>query len=155
MGPRSNEDVVNAYFRGIVANDEPAMRALRHRDWAVEYPQSGERIRGHANERAIADNYPGGLPEIDPGSIIGSEDRWVISPSFTYERVVGSGDTWFVHGTALYPNGSTWLVVTIVHLRDGLIHRETTWWAEPFEAPAWRAQWVERLEPQPSNVVTS
>ena len=46
-------------------------RALRDPDWILDYPQSGERIRGHANERAIADNYPGGLPEVDPGRIVG------------------------------------------------------------------------------------
>jgi len=155
MDDRAIRAALQRHWEASDASDFEVEHEIYQEDAVLDYPQSGERIRGHANERAIADNYPGGLPEIDPGSIIGSEDRWVISPSFTYERVVGSGDTWFVHGTALYPNGSTWLVVTIVHLRDGLIHRETTWWAEPFEAPAWRAQWVERLEPQPGNAVTS
>jgi hypothetical protein len=30
--------------------------------------------------------------------------------------------------------------------RDGKIWRDTRYYAEPFEAPAWRAQWVERME---------
>jgi SnoaL-like domain len=150
MGQPSNEDVVNAYLRAYTANDESAMRALRHTDWMVEYPQSGERIRGHANERAIAAHYPGGLPEIDPQAVIGSEDHWVVSPSFTYERIVGSGDSWFVRGRALYPDRSTWYVASILHLRDGLIHHEITYWAEPFEPPAWRAQWVEPAGPPPA-----
>jgi hypothetical protein len=150
MVQRSNEEVVNAYFRAMIDNDEPTMGALRDPKWTCDYPQSGERIRGHANERAIADNYPGGLPDIAPQSILGSEDRWVVSPSFTYERIVGSGDTWFAYGQVRYPNGSTWYVATIVHLRDGLIHREITFWAEPFESPAWRAQWVEPIAPPPA-----
>ncbi len=29
-----------------------------------EMPQSGERIRGEQNNRAIYDNYPSGLPDI-------------------------------------------------------------------------------------------
>ncbi len=32
-------------------------------------------------------------------------------------------------------------------LRDGRIVREVTYWAEPFESPAWRAAWVEAIEP--------
>ena len=74
MGQRSNEEIVNAYLRAYIEDDEPAMHALRHPDWMVDYPQSGERIRGHANERAIAANYPGGLPGIATDQVIGNED---------------------------------------------------------------------------------
>jgi hypothetical protein len=146
MPQRSNEESVNAYLRALMDDDAQAMGALRHPDWVVDYPQSGERIRGHANERAIADNYPGGLPELAPDQVVGSEDRWVVSPSFTYERIVGSGDVWFIHGKARYPDGSTWYTASIYRLRDGLILHETTYWGEPFEPPAWRAQWVEAIE---------
>jgi hypothetical protein len=123
------------------------MARLRDPDFIVDYPQSGERIRGHANERAIADNYPGGLPEVDPGRIVGSEDRWVVTPSFTFERVAGSGDTWWGEGRAHYPDGSTWHVATMYRLREGRVFHEVTYWAEPFEAPAWRAEWVEAIKP--------
>jgi hypothetical protein len=145
MGPRSNEEIVNAYLRAYTVDDSAALGALRHPDWMVDYPQSGERIRGHANDRAVAANYPGGLPGLATDQVIGSEDRWVVSPSFTYERIVGSGDSWFVRGKALYPDGSTWYVASVYHLVDGLIHHEITYWAEPFESPAWRAEWVERI----------
>lgn len=66
MADRTNEEVVRAYLDAIVANDADALGALRDPDWLLDYPQSGERIRGHANERAIADNYPGGLPKVEP-----------------------------------------------------------------------------------------
>lgn len=147
MTQRSNEEVANAYLRSYVENDGQAMGALRHPGWILEYPQSGELIRGHANDRAIADNYPGGVPTIAPGEVVGSEDRWVVSPSFTFERIAGSGDVWFVHGKAIYPDGSIWYVAIIMRLRDGLIFHETTYWALPFESPAWRAEWVERIRP--------
>jgi ketosteroid isomerase-like protein len=146
MPEPTNEDVVRAYTQAIIDNDADAMARLRAPDFTVDYPQSGERIRGHANERAIADHYPGGLPEVDPGRIVGSEDRWVVTPSFTYERVAGSGDTWWAEGRARYPDGSTWHVATMYRLREGRVLREVTYWAEPFEAPAWRAQWVEAIE---------
>jgi len=147
MPQRSNEEVVNAYLQALIANDAQALGALRHPDWVLEYPQSGERIRGHANDRAIADHYPGGVPELDPEAPIGSEDRWVVSPSFTYERIAGSGDVWFANGRALYADGSIWFVANIYRLRDGLIVHETTFWAAAFDPPAWRAQWVELMEP--------
>lgn len=145
MGERSNEEVVHAYVRAIVENDAAAMARLRDPDWTVEYPQSGELIRGHANERVIADNYPGGIPEVDLGRIVGSEDRWVVSPSFTFERIAGSGETWWGEGKAHYPDGSTWYVATMYRLRGARIHREITYWAAPFDPPAWRAPWVEPI----------
>ena len=147
MAERSNEEVVRAYLRALVDNDAPAMARLRDPAWVLEYPQSGERIRGHANEREIADHYPGGLPEVDPGRLVGSEDRWVVTPSFTFQRVAGSGDTWWGEGRARYPDGSLWHIVTMYQLRDGRVFHEVTYWALPFDPPAWRAEWVERIEP--------
>jgi hypothetical protein len=37
-------------------------------------------------------------------------------------------------------------VVDIVEFENGRIRKETRYYAEPFEAPAWRAQWVERID---------
>lgn len=147
MPERTNEEVVRAYLQAVVVNDGDAMARLRDPAWVLDYPQSGERIRGHANDRGIADHYPGGLPEVDPGRVVGTEDRWVVTPSFTYVRVAGSGDTWWAEGTARYPDGSIWFTATLYRLHGGRILRETTYWAVPFEPPAWRAQWVERIQP--------
>jgi len=147
MSERTNEEVIRAYLRALVANDADALAGLRDPDWFVDYPQSGERIRGNANDRAIADHYPGGVPEVDPGRLAGSEDRWVVTPSFTYERIAGSGDTWWVEGKAHYSDGSTWYLASLYQVRGGRILRETTYWALPFDPPAWRAQWVEPIAP--------
>jgi hypothetical protein len=144
----SNEEIVGTYLKAMADNDPAAMAALRDPGFTVDYPQSGERIRGHANERAIADAYPGGLPEIDPKRVVGSEDQWVVTPSFTYQRIAGSGDTWWAEGLAHYPDGSTWNTVTMYRLRDGRILREITYWGLPFDAPAWRAGWVEPITPE-------
>jgi hypothetical protein len=38
--------------------------------------------------------------------------------------------------------------VLIVELKDGKWWRDTRYYAEPFEAPEWRAQWVESMESQ-------
>jgi hypothetical protein len=39
----------------------------------------------------------------------------------------------------------------IVEFRDGKIWRDTRYYAEPFEAPEWRAQWVEQMEESPAS----
>jgi ketosteroid isomerase-like protein len=145
MAEPSNEDIVRRYWRANEAHDFDTLSALRHRDWTAEWPQSGERLRGDANARAMLENFPGGLPDIKAGRLVGSEDRWVVTPVYTIQRVVGSGDSWWGDGTVSYPDGSTWCLATLVEIRDGKIYRQTDYFAEPFEAPAWRAPWVERM----------
>ena len=43
------------------------------------------------------------------------------------------------------PDGSTWFLSALVQLRGGKVYRETWYFAPPFDAPAWRAEWVERI----------
>jgi hypothetical protein len=142
----SNEQVVRRYFQAQAAHDSDSAAALRDPGWLCEWPQSGERVRGSANDRAIMENWPGGRPSDLSVRVVGSEDQWVLTPSNTIHRVVGSGDFWFADGTSVYPDGSTWFLAVLIQLRDGKVHRETWYFAPPFEAPAWRAAWVERME---------
>jgi len=46
-----------------------------------------------------------------------------------------------------YGEGQVFTVVVTFELRDGKIWRDTRYYGEPFEAPQWRAPWVERMEP--------
>ncbi|BCW68371.1 hypothetical protein NicSoilB4_31340 [Arthrobacter sp. NicSoilB4] len=41
-------------------------------------------------------------------------------------------------------DGPKYETVFIFEFRDGKIATETAYWSEAFEAPAWRAQWVEK-----------
>jgi hypothetical protein len=141
----SNEEVVHRYLAAHFGHDYDTVGGLRDPEWVLEWPQTGERVRGHANDRAIMDNWPGGLPSGEKIRIVGSEDRWVLTPSNTFHRIVGSGDAWWADGTATYPDGSTWHVAALFQLRDGRMFRETWYFAPPVEPPAWRAAWVERL----------
>ena len=45
-----------------------------------------------------------------------------------------------------YPDGRTWFTITLLELRDGKIWHETTYWAEPFDAPEWRRNFIDHLE---------
>ena len=114
-------------------------------DMITDYPQSGERIRGWANIRATAENYPGGLPKDVAGKVIGSQDKWVVGPSYNVLRIEGSGDVYTVVGSANYPDGQTWQVMSLIELKSGKIVKTTELYGAPFEAPEWRAKWVERI----------
>jgi hypothetical protein len=144
MAAPSNEEVVRRYLAAHIAHDYDTVGALRDPGWMLEWPQSGERVRGHANDRAIMDNWPGGLPNAQAVRVVGSEDRWVATPLNTIQRVVGSGDSWWADGTSTYPDGSTWFISALLQLRGGKMYRETWYFGLPFEAPSWRAPWVER-----------
>ena len=144
----SNEEVVRRYWEAHRTGDLDAESALRHPDWFAEYPQLRERIRGDANQRAIIEHYPGGPPRPSEAvRIVGTEDRYVVTPAYTVERIVGDGDAWWADGTAIYPDGSLWYFVVMMELRDGLVARETAFYAAPMETPAWRLPWIERMDP--------
>ena len=149
----ANRQVVERYGRSLAENDLNAQMALTHEDYECRYPQSGEVIRGPANVRAIVEHYPGstgeGLaPTIE--RIVGTDDKWVSTPSFpswSLVHVTGSGDDFTMTGKITYPNGETWHVVGLLTLLDGRIWREVDYFAAPFEAPEWRAPYVERDSP--------
>ena len=145
MAPLSNEQLVRRYVAATIAHDDIELGRLRQPEWMVDWPQSGERVRGHANDRAILDNWPGGRPTAQVDRVVGAEDRYVVTPVFTFQKIAGSGDFWWIAGTVTYPDGAAWFDVVLLELRDGKVLRETWYFAAPFEAPAWRAAWVERI----------
>lgn len=128
--------------------DFAAFEALLTDDCVTEYPQSGEIIRGRANLRATLENYPSGLPQggFDRSSlrIAAGDEKWVATPMFTVVRVEGSGNV----GTAMfrvgYPDGSTWWAIVLYELRGDQLARSTQFFAPMFEAPAWRAPYVDQ-----------
>ncbi len=108
--------------------DADAEYELRHEDFVADMPQSGERIRGRDNMRALQQAFP--------------PDR---TPTFRVRRITGGGDVWTVEATGDY-GGEVYLVVVIVEFRGGKIIRETRYYPQPFEPPEWRSQWVERVD---------
>jgi ketosteroid isomerase-like protein len=107
------------------ALDPDAEYELRHEDFVAAMPQSGERIRGRDAMRELQRAFP-------------AENK----PTFTVRRIIGTGEHWTVEADGDY-GGTTFHVVLIIELRDGKIARETRYYAEPFQAPQWRAHLVE------------
>jgi len=100
-------------------------------DFVEEWPQSRERLTKAATIR-MAESYP---------EMSGTR------PSFKYHRMLGGGDVFVVEGTIDYGDGIPVSYVGVGELRDGKVARMTEYFANPFEAPAWRADFVERMEP--------
>jgi ketosteroid isomerase-like protein len=102
------------------------MDELFHEDALMDWPQSGERVRGGDNRRAIY----GAFPQL---------------PTITPRRITSSGDLVVAEASLDYGGGAVYATVFIFEFRDGRIARETAYWSEPFEAPEWRAAWVEGM----------
>ncbi len=139
---------IERFFECLNGRDFDGLREVVHENFVQEWPQSGERIRGLANVRAILEHYPG-LPDIDVKKVHGSEDRWLLTPSNTLLRVTGTGDQYTTEQLQHYPNGEQWRAVGIFEFRDGKVAKLTNYFAAPFPAPEWRSQWVETMEKTP------
>jgi hypothetical protein len=98
---------------------------LRHEDYVMEMPQSGERIRGREKMREFQEAYPN-------------------PPTMQLRRVIVGKGLWVVEIVSDY-GGRIYRPVLIIELRDGKMFRDTRYYCEPFEAPEWRAQWIERM----------
>jgi ketosteroid isomerase-like protein len=128
-----NRTTVDQLMQAMAANDVEAQERLLSDDIVEEYPQSGERIRGKENRRAILENYPGGTPR----------EASAKSPNLA-PVITGAGDRFTAAGRVTYPNGETWHIVSLIEFRDGKISKITSYFGAPFEAPAWRAPYVEK-----------
>lgn len=104
---------------------------VRHQEYVMEMPQSGERFRGRENMRAFQrarDNHATPPRSLQLRRVLVKERLWVV------EAVIDYGDR------------RVFDVVQLLELRDRKMWRDRWYFAEPFEAPEWRAQWVERME---------
>jgi hypothetical protein len=144
-GMASSREVLDQYVKAVTAGDQAALARTRHPEFVETWPQTAERVRGRENMRAIDEHFAGRPTQGEPLKVVGSEDRWVMTPHMTVLRVEGTGDVYTLVLKALYPPSSTWYLTSIVQLKDSLVWRATTFFAEASDAPAWRSHWVEHL----------
>jgi hypothetical protein len=101
-------------------------------DAVLEFPQGRERIRSRANIIAFRTAYPAIL-------------------TFEMHRTIGSADLWVNEYTIRYDGGEPYNVAGIMEFRDGKVFHERIYITQPWEPPAWRAQWVEPMTPDPGQ----
>jgi ketosteroid isomerase-like protein len=127
VSEQQNRQVVERLIQCLNDQRVEVMDEVFHEDAVMDWPQSGERIVGGDNRRGVYGSFPR-LPSVTP------------------RRLLAAGDLVVAEATLDY-GGPRYNSVFIFEFRDGRIARETAYWAEPFEAPGWRADWVER-EPE-------
>ncbi|MCU1517357.1 MAG: hypothetical protein JWQ75_2078 [Pseudarthrobacter sp.] len=120
----ANEDVVNRLIGCINERRIGVMDELFHDDAVMHWPQSGEIVRGAENRRGIY----GAFPQL---------------PTITPRRMLSGGNLVIAEALLDY-DGPQYETVFIFEFRDGRIAKETAYWSEGFDAPEWRAQWVEK-----------
>jgi hypothetical protein len=107
------------------ANDFEGEHRIYRDDAVLEYPQSGERIRGRENIRLSRTAQP-------------NQKR------FAVRRIIGTGDLWVTEYILTY-DGRPFYTVSIMEFAAGEVMRETQYFTDAFEPDASRAQWVERM----------
>jgi len=119
------QKAIDQHWAASAAGDQVAEHDIYHDDVVCEYPQSGEIIRGRHNLQALRSHHPGRPSGFVVRRIVGEITLWITEYVITYESKP-------IH------------TVSIMEFREGKVAHETQYFAEPFDAPGWRAQWVER-----------
>jgi hypothetical protein len=119
-------DALQLHWAASDANDFDAEHAIYAADAVLEYPQSGERIRG-------------------PHDIQASRMAQPNRKRFKVRRVLGGGGLWISELILTYDAQPVY-VVSLMEFEAGKVVRETQYFGDPFEPGPSRAQWVERMD---------
>jgi hypothetical protein len=116
---------LDAHWAASDANDFEAEHEMYREDALLEYPQSGERIRGRRDIQASRAAQPN-------------------SKRFKVRRILGAGDLWVTEFILAY-DGRPSYSVSVMEFLDGKVARETQYFGDPFEPAPSRAHLVERM----------
>ena len=125
MDDRTVRAALERHWDASDANDFDVEHEIYREDAVLDYPQSGERIRGRRNIQ---------------------QSRYV-QPNkkrFTVQRIIGGGDLWVTEFVLSY-DGVPSYTVSIMEFREGLVAHETQYFASPFDPAPSRAHLVERI----------
>jgi hypothetical protein len=125
MDENAIRGALNRHWAAPDANDFDVEHDIYREDALLEYPQSGERIRGRQNIQASRVAQPK-------------------FKRFSVQRIVGTGDLWVTEFILSYDDRPSYSV-SIMEFVDGKVARETQYFGDPFEPGPSRAQWVERM----------
>ncbi|MGP0088945.1 MAG: nuclear transport factor 2 family protein [Xanthobacteraceae bacterium] len=129
MDDRAVRTALERHWEASDAGNFKVEHEIYREDAVLDYPQSGERIRGRHNIQ---------------------ESRFV-QPNkkrFTVRRITGSGDLWVSEFILSY-DGKPSYTVSIMEFREGLVAHETQYFADPFDPAPSRARLVERIGASP------
>ena len=125
MDNKTIRAALQRHWEASDASDFAAEHEIYHLDAVLDYPQSGERIRGRHNIQQSRTVQPN-------------------TKHFSVRRITGSGDLWVTEFVLSYDGVPSW-AVSIMEFRDGLVAQETQYFADRFEPAPSRAHLVERV----------
>jgi hypothetical protein len=126
MDDRTVRMALARHWRASDAGDFEAEHEIYRDDAVLDYPQSGERIRGRHNIRESRFLQP-------------NKKRFMV------RRMIGSGDLWVTEFILTY-DGVPSYAVSIMEFREGLVANETQYFADRFDPAPSRAHLVERID---------
>ena len=126
MGDHDVRAALRRHWAASNTNDFATEHQIYRADAVLEYPQSGEHIRGRANIQASRAAQPN-------------------LKRFTVRRMLGGGNLWVSELVMTY-DGQPSYVVSIMEFEGGEVVRESQYFGDPFEPGPSRAQWVERMD---------
>jgi len=119
--------VVHEFWRRMATNDFTSLGDLCAPDFVLEWPQSGERIRGVERFARMNAEYP-------------AHGRW----HFTVLRVVGS-EAEAVSDVQITDGVQAARAISFFTIKQGQIVKLVEFWPEPYPAPTNRAHLVEYM----------
>src|SRR5262252_7424173 len=125
MDDRAIRAALERHWAASDASDFEIEHDIYRDDAVLDYPQSGERIRGRRNIQASRTVQPN-------------------TKRFTVRRMIGSGDLWVTEFVLSY-DGVPSYVVSIMEFRDGLVAHDTQYCADRCDPGPPRADLVERM----------
>ena len=125
MNEQDIRALLDRHWAASDVSDFETEHDIYREDAVLEYPQSGERIRGRRNIQESRRVQPN-------------------KKRFTVRRIVGSDDLWVTEFVLTY-DGAPSYTVSIMEFRDGLVASETQYFADPFDPAPSRAHLVERV----------
>ena len=125
MDENEIREALNRHWAASDTNDFEAEHDMYREDAVLEYPQSGERIRGRHNIQASRAVQPN-------------------SKRFQVRRIIGRDDLWVTEFILFY-DGRPSYSVSVMEFLAGKVIRETQYFGDPFEPGPSRAHLVERM----------
>jgi ketosteroid isomerase-like protein len=125
MDDRTVRAALERHWDASDASDFNVEHEIYREDAVLDYPQSGERIRGRHNIQESRFAQPN-------------------KKRFTVRRIIGSGDLWVTEFVLTY-DGQPSYTVSIMEFKDGKVAHETQYFGDAFEPGPSRAQWVEQM----------
>ena len=120
---RERRAAIERHWAASDGNDLQAEHEIYRDDAVLDYPQSGERIRGRHNIQESRTVQP-------------SRKRFLV------QRILGNGDLWITELVLTY-DGVPSYTISVMQFKDGKVASETQYFCEPFEPGPSRAHLVE------------